>query len=142
MPEGILRVRRRLVFGSVILEELIRRLLDRFPLLFAGFLFDDLAVTPLQSLALATFLCDGLWLIRGAGGAAVPPPVQIEFVMVEPTVLEDAHSVELNLDPIQVSGCSYSQVVSRRGRPRVRLAGLLGTAEPPPRNNLTRSEEH
>ena len=44
MPEGVLRERRRLVFRSVIVEEFIRRLLDRLPLLFAGFLFDDLAV--------------------------------------------------------------------------------------------------
>jgi hypothetical protein len=44
MPEGVLRERRRLVFGSVVLEEIMCGLLDRFPLLLAGFLFDDLAV--------------------------------------------------------------------------------------------------
>jgi len=32
------------VFGSVIFEEFIRCLADRFPLLFAAFLFDDLDV--------------------------------------------------------------------------------------------------
>ena len=44
VPEGILRERRRPVFGPVILEKFIGCELDRFPLLFAGFLFDDLAV--------------------------------------------------------------------------------------------------
>jgi hypothetical protein len=44
MTEGILCEGRRLVFGSVIFEKFIRRFLDRFPLLFAGFLLDDLAV--------------------------------------------------------------------------------------------------
>lgn len=44
MPEGVLCECGRLVFGSVIFEEFIRCLLDRFPLLLAGFRFDDLAV--------------------------------------------------------------------------------------------------
>ncbi len=44
MPEGVLCERRRLVFGSVIGEKLIGCELDRFAPLFAGFLFDDLAV--------------------------------------------------------------------------------------------------
>ena len=58
----------------VVIEELIGCLLDRFPLLFTGFLFDDLAVALLQSLALAAFLRDGLRLVRGAGGTAVRRP--------------------------------------------------------------------
>ena len=80
MPEGVLRERRRLVFGSVIREELIGRELNRLPTLFAGFLLDDLAVAFLQSLALAALLLDGLWLVGSAGGATVPTPVQEELV--------------------------------------------------------------
>jgi hypothetical protein len=47
VPEGILCERRRLVFGAVIREEFIGRELDRLPLLFAGFLLDDLTVASL-----------------------------------------------------------------------------------------------
>jgi hypothetical protein len=65
------------MFGSVIREEFLCRLLDRFPLLFAGFLFDDLAVALLQSLALAALLRDGLRLAGGAGGTAVPAWIKV-----------------------------------------------------------------
>ena len=44
MPESILRKRRRLVLGSIIREKFICGLPDSFTLLFAGFLFDDLAI--------------------------------------------------------------------------------------------------
>jgi hypothetical protein len=44
-PEGIDSVCRGFVFQSVIDQELLCRFPDRFPLLFARFLFDNLAVT-------------------------------------------------------------------------------------------------
>jgi hypothetical protein len=95
MPESILRERRGTVFGSVILEKFIRSLLDRFPLLLQGFLFDDLAVTPLQTLTLAALLRDRLGLAGGTGGTPVTAPVQLELVMVEPAILENAHLLAL-----------------------------------------------
>jgi len=45
VSEGVDRERRRFVFHFVIEKEFICGLLDRFPSLFAGFPFDDLAVT-------------------------------------------------------------------------------------------------
>ena len=80
-------------------QEFVCRLLDRFPPLFAGFLFEDLAVALLQSLALAALLLDGLRLARRAGGAPVPPPVQDELVMVERAVFENAHAADLASTP-------------------------------------------
>jgi hypothetical protein len=47
VPEGVFGERRRLVFGSVIREELIGRELNRLSTLFAGFLLDDLTVASL-----------------------------------------------------------------------------------------------
>jgi hypothetical protein len=44
VSEGVDRERRGFVFQFVIEEEFICCLLDRFPPLFAGFTFDDLAV--------------------------------------------------------------------------------------------------
>ena len=44
MAESVGRERGRFVLGRVLDKELVCRLLDRFPPLFAGFLFDDLAV--------------------------------------------------------------------------------------------------
>lgn len=44
MPEGILCVCERLVLGAVIFEKVNSGFLDRFALLLAGFLFEDLAV--------------------------------------------------------------------------------------------------
>jgi hypothetical protein len=41
------------VLHLVFEKELVRRLLDRLPALFAGFLFDDLAVALLQALPAA-----------------------------------------------------------------------------------------
>ena len=86
-------------------QEIVCRLLDRFPPLFAGFLFDDLAVALLQSLALAALLLDGLRLVGGAGGATVPPPVQEELVMVELAVFENTHAADFCLDPMGVQRC-------------------------------------
>src|SRR5450631_1975753 len=102
MPERVLGKRRRLVFGSVVLEKLIGRELDRLPLLFPGFRFEDLAVAFLQSLPLTALLLDGLLLVSRAGGTPAAPTVQLELVMVEPAVFENAHSAELSLDTIQV----------------------------------------
>ena len=104
MPEGVLCERRRLVFGSVVLEEIICCLLDRFTPLLAGFLFDDLAVACLQALALAAFLPYGLVLVGRAGGPPVPAPVQLELVMIELAVFENAHAANSCLDPIRVQG--------------------------------------
>ena len=44
MPKGIFRPGRRLVLGNVLLEKLSGSELNRFPLLLAGFVLDDLAV--------------------------------------------------------------------------------------------------
>ena len=126
MPEGILREGGRLVFGSVILEKFIGCELDRFPPLFAGFLFDDLAVARLQPLTLAALLRDGLRLAGGAGGAPVPLPVQLELVMIEPAVFENAHLLvcswpsgpTLTSAPFITSVVGNSQVETLRGRPR------------------------
>ena len=70
-------------------------LLERFPLLFAAFLFDDLVVALLQPLAPAALLRDGLGLACGASRTPVPPPVQLELVMIELAVFEDAHAADL-----------------------------------------------
>src|ERR1035437_8061804 len=59
VPERIDREGRGLVLRFVLDQEIVCRLLDGFPSLVAGFLFNDLAVTLLQSLALAAFLHDG-----------------------------------------------------------------------------------
>src|ERR1035437_6931481 len=59
VPERIDREGRGLVLRFVLDQEIVCRLLDGFPSLVAGFLFNDLAVTRLQSLALAAFLHDG-----------------------------------------------------------------------------------
>src|SRR5438034_502519 len=91
MPKGILCERRRLVFGSVVLEKLFGCLLDRFPLLFVGFFFDDLAVALLQPLTLAALRRDRLLLVSGASRTAASAPVQFELVMIESAVLENAH---------------------------------------------------
>ena len=45
MPQGILGIGRRPVFGSVFLKEFISGLLNGFSLLLAGFLFENLAIT-------------------------------------------------------------------------------------------------
>ena len=102
MAEGINRVCRGLVFRFVIEKKFVRRFPDRFPLLFAGFLFDDLAVALLQPLTLAALFRDGLLLVSGAGGTPVPPPVQHELVMIKPAVFENTHAARLCLDPIRV----------------------------------------
>ena len=91
MAQGILGIGHRLVFGSVILEEFIGGSLNGFPLLFAGLLFEDLAVTLLQSLSLTTLFGDGLRLVGRAGGTAVSAPVQPELVMIKFAVFEYAH---------------------------------------------------
>jgi hypothetical protein len=44
VSEGVFRERRGFVFQCVVDKEFICCLLDRFPPLLAGFLFDDLAV--------------------------------------------------------------------------------------------------
>jgi hypothetical protein len=81
VPERIDREGRGgLVLRFVLDQEIVCRLLDRLPSLVAGFLLDDLAIALLQSLALAAFLVDGLWLVGGAGRATVPTPVQEELV--------------------------------------------------------------
>src|ERR1039458_1124696 len=59
VPERIDREGRGLVLRFVLDQEIVCRLRDGFPSLVAGFLFNDLAVTLLQSLALAAFLHDG-----------------------------------------------------------------------------------
>ena len=92
MPERIDREGRGLVLRFVLHQEIVCRLLDRFPSLVAGFLLDDLAIAFLQSLALAALLLDGLWLVGSAGGATVPTPVQEELVVVELAALENAHA--------------------------------------------------
>src|SRR5258708_5604773 len=61
------RERRGFVFRFVIDKEFICCFLDSFPLLFAGFLFDDLAVAFFQTHALATFLRDCLRFAGRAG---------------------------------------------------------------------------
>jgi hypothetical protein len=104
MSEGILRTRRRLVFGSVVLEKIIRCLLDRLPLLLAGFLFDDLAVACLQPQALTALLPYRLVLVGRAGGPSVPAPVQVELVMIELAVLKNANAANSCLAPIRVQG--------------------------------------
>ena len=74
MSESVNRERGRFMLQLVFDQEVVGRLLDRFPALLAAFLFDDLAVTLLQSLALAALLPYGLIPVRRAGGASVPPP--------------------------------------------------------------------
>ena len=125
------------MFGPVIVEKFVGCLLDRFPLLFAGFLFDDLAVALLQPLALAALLRDRLRLAGGAGGAAVPPPVQLELVMVERAVLENAHCVAVfrataPAPPFitSVAGTVKSKI-GAAGQVRAWVR-LLGFAAPPP----------
>jgi hypothetical protein len=92
VPERIAREGRGLVLRLVLDQEIVCRLLDRFPPLVAGLLLDDLAVAFLQSLALAALLLDSLWLVGSAGGATVPTPVQEELVVLELAVLEDARA--------------------------------------------------
>src|ERR1035438_5597085 len=92
MSEGILCELRRLVLGSVVLEKFIRCELDRFPALFAGFLFDDLAVASFQTFPLAPLLRDGLLLVRGAGGTTAAVPVHLELEMIETAVFENTHA--------------------------------------------------
>jgi hypothetical protein len=92
VPERIAREGRGLVLRFVLHQEIVCRLLDRFPSLVAGLLLDDLAVAFLQSLALAALLLDGLRLVGSAGGATVPTPVQEELVVVELAALENAHA--------------------------------------------------
>jgi hypothetical protein len=53
VSESVDRERGRFVLHLVFEKELVRRLLDRLPALFAGFLFDDLAVALLQALPAA-----------------------------------------------------------------------------------------
>jgi hypothetical protein len=105
VPEGVDRERGRFVLGLVFDKELVCRLLDRLPPLFAGFLFDDLAVALLQPLALAALLLNRLWLVGSAGGATVPTPVQEEFVVVEPAAFENSHAGDFCLDPMEVQRC-------------------------------------
>ena len=102
MPESIDRVRRGFVFQSGIDQEFVRRFLDRFLLLFARFLFDDLAVTLIQSFTLAALFLDGQGLAGSAGRTPAPPPVQDEFVMIERAVFKDAHAANFYPDPIHV----------------------------------------
>ena len=90
MPERINREGRGLVLRFVLDQEIVCRLLDRFPSLVAGFLLDDLTVALLQSLAPAALLLDSLWFVGSAGGATVPTPVQEELVVVELAALENA----------------------------------------------------
>ena len=92
MPERIAREGRGLVLRLVLDQEIVCRLLDRFPSLVAGFFLDDLAIAFLQPLTLAALLLDGLWLVGSAGGATVPPAVQEELVVVELAALENAHA--------------------------------------------------
>src|ERR1035437_5370529 len=131
MPQGILRECRRLVFGAVIREEFSGCKLDRLPLLFAGFLLDDLAVALLEALALAAFLPYGLVPVRRAGGTSVTPPVQLELVMIELAVFENAHVAKLPR-PHEGLWLRNSQVKDLRGRPAPRLGCSLGIAAPPP----------
>src|ERR1017187_3392127 len=116
MSEGVLRERGRLVLGAVIREEFIGGELDGLPALCAGFLLDDLAVACLQAFALAAFFPDGLVPICRAGGPTVPPPVQDELVMVERTVLENAHVTKLPR-PHEGLWLRNSQVRDLRARP-------------------------
>jgi hypothetical protein len=70
VPEGIDRVCRGLVFHRVIDQELVGGFLDRFLFLFARFLFNDLAITLFQPLALPPLFLDCLGLARGSRGTA------------------------------------------------------------------------
>jgi hypothetical protein len=54
---------------------------------------------------MAALLSDGQWLAGGAGGTSVPPPIQLELVMIELAVFENAHAVNFWLDTIRVQGC-------------------------------------
>ena len=54
----------------------------------AEILLENLAVALLQSLALAALLGDCVRLVRGAGGTAVAAPIDYEFEMLQPAVLE------------------------------------------------------
>jgi hypothetical protein len=92
VPDRVYGEGRGLVLRFVLDQEIVCRLLERFPLLFAGLLLDDLAVAFLQPLAPAALLLDGLWLIGSSGGATVPPAVQEELVVVELAALENAHA--------------------------------------------------
>src|SRR5579871_1766448 len=91
MPQGIDRIRRRLVFQFVIDQELVGGLADRLALLGAAFVFDDLAVRFLQPLALTALLLDRLFLVGASCGTATAAPVDDELEMVVLAVLEDAH---------------------------------------------------
>src|SRR5258707_1236909 len=102
MSKGIFGELRRLVFSAVVLKEFSGGNADRFPPLFAGFFFKDLAVALLQPLPLMALLRYGQLLISSAGGTAVPPPVQSELVMIELAVLENAHPANSCPDTIQV----------------------------------------
>ena len=104
VPQRIDREGRGLVLRFVD-QEIVCRLLDRFPSLVAGFLLDDLALAFLQSLALAALLLDGLWLVGSAGGATVPTPVQEELVVVELAVFKNTHAGDFCLDPMGVQRC-------------------------------------
>src|SRR5205085_8085449 len=126
---SIFGVRRRPVFGGVILNELICGELDGLSSLLAGLFFDDLAVALLQPLALVALLLDRLRIVGSTSGAAVPPAVQFELVMVELAVFENAHAANFASTPW---GSSVAEQSSRRfarsARPSPRLfKWLCGT---------------
>src|SRR5205085_6285530 len=126
---SIFGVRRRPVFGGVILNELICGELDGLSSLLAGLFFDDLAVALLQPLALVALLLDRLRIVGSTSGAAVPPAVQFELVMVELAVFENAHAANFASTPW---GSSVAEQSSRRfarsARPNPRLfTWLCGT---------------
>src|SRR5262245_19190053 len=78
------------MLSSVLGEEFVCRLFDRFPLLVASFFFENLAVALLQPLTLAALFVDSLRLVCGARGTAMSTAVEHKFVMIEATVFEDA----------------------------------------------------
>ncbi len=97
MSEGVDGECRGLVFQFVVGKKFVGGLLDRLPALFPILFFQDLAIALLQPLPLDALLRDRQLLVGGAGRAAAPAPIQLELVMVERAVLENAHCVGLPL---------------------------------------------